>query len=205
MALENWSSVSEVSQCLCTVFSAWWMTEWSAVYLWLLLSPLLQNLLFFFISNISGEVLRLFRCCNKNCLLFPSEDVCYEAIVHSAQINLLQIRVSNNLTYINIWEARYQVTNILLHLKQTIYNLQGRCKAGGMVVLFHSAKWRAFSSFLLLVSCNLKDLNRKDRMHWKIKKWITYLLMNAINSNLSFVLALSFRYYIPWYKPYDVL
>lgn len=88
------------------------------------------------------------------------------------------------------------MSDVVLLLKQTSYVLQGRNKAESKVLIFHSVK-TASNPVLHLVSYDLKVLNREDRMHWKIKEKVTYLLITAINSSLSFVLSLSFRYCIP--------
>lgn len=87
------------------------------------------------------------------------------------------------------------MSDVVLLLKQTSYVLQGRNKAESMVLIFRSVK-TASNPVLHLVSYELKVLNREDRMHWKIKEKVTYLLITAINSSLSFVLSLSVRYCI---------
>lgn len=84
------------------------------------------------------------------------------------------------------------MSDVVLLLKQTSYVLQGRNKAESMVLIFRSVK-TASNPVLHLVSYDLKVLNKEDRMHWKIKEKVTYLLITAINSSLSFVLSLSFR------------
>lgn len=84
------------------------------------------------------------------------------------------------------------MSDVVLLLKQTSYVSQGRNKAESMVLIFRSVK-TASNPVLHLVSYDLKVLNKEDRMHWKIKEKVTYLLITAINSSLSFVLSLSFR------------
>lgn len=68
------------------------------------------------------------------------------------------------------------MSSAVLHLEQTIYILQVRGKAVGMEMISHSAKQRrTFNLFLVLVSCNLKDLSREDSA-LEIKEQVTILI-----------------------------